>query len=103
MGNGKKLSEMLAGADFACVLGLTQTRGGQKAVVERGVPRSYGYNHGVHVVYDEQGRPWIKEGDDFSSQQFGLEWYRCGAHVPFTNSGNPRERVQAIAAMKGVR
>jgi hypothetical protein len=60
-----------------------------KERVKKGEPYHSGYNNGVTVVYDEEGRPWVKSGfvntkttfSDVSKLRFD------GAYVPHSNDG----------------
>jgi hypothetical protein len=61
------------------------------SLIGKGDPKKYDYNNGVHVVYDEEGYPWICNYDRISGSSldqlkkfFGLE---SGAWVPHSNDG----------------
>ena len=87
MGNLKSLSQTLIDLGFFCALGTVEAEGDK---VICGVPGTRDYNNGVHVVYDEQGRPWILQGRGMTDAKkaelssYNLGW---GAYVPHSNDG----------------
>lgn len=90
-----KLSEELLVLGFFSALGTTQHRLGGKAenYVGRGTPLTWDTNNGILVIYDEEGRPWIRRRD------YGAELGKVvndlvvdrrvtrGAYVPHSNDG----------------
>ena len=60
-----KLSHKLLDLGFFSALGTSEHPGMRKegVPVKRGRPNTYDSNNGVMVVYDEDGRPWIKSND----------------------------------------
>lgn len=88
---GSKLSCALLGLGFFSVLGTTEHAGGsgQEVIVKRGTPFTWDYNNGVTVVYDEEGRPWIRRGSVGSEEIATLPpcTINPGAYVPHSNDG----------------
>lgn len=84
MGTDKKLSHELLDMNFFSALGTSEHKGFEQKEthVERGVPYTYDKNNGITVIYDEEGRPWIK-----LTQDVGEELYILGIRYPFENKG----------------
>ena len=91
---GSKISHKLNDLGFFSALGTTE-HGGMQAkghLVKRGTPKTYDYNNGTHVVYDEKGRPWIISRSSLSGIQetafqelIVADDLQHGAHVPHSN------------------
>ena len=86
----KRLSCRLIELGFFCALGTEErTPIRRYRRVHKGNPLKYDARDGVTVVYDEEGRPWIKESTGYDKDEFArltgdydLHW---GAYVPHAN------------------
>ena len=83
---GDKISNELLEQGFFSALGTMENayyalRGN---IVKRGKPCTWDYNNGVMVVYDEEGRPWIKHG---GSRPYWEDRLTRGDYVPHSNDG----------------
>jgi hypothetical protein len=97
MGNeDSKLSHRLMDNGFFSALGTTEIVGGSPKIVKRGQSHSLDHNNGVQVIYDEEGRPWIKRSEDINQSQLdaifrGMSIWKygmtIGAMVPHSNDG----------------
>lgn len=69
---------------FCNVLGMTEHAGGnaKELTISKGTPRTWDYNNGVTVVYDNNGDPWLHRGSVRISDNFTR-----GAYVPMSNDG----------------
>ncbi len=91
-----KISHVLLDLGFFSALGTTEHAGPrpQVLVVKRQTPFTYDYNNGVMVVYDEEGRPWIRSGEvsiyemvtELRNERRDNPLTR-GAYVPHSNDG----------------
>jgi len=85
---GTKLSHELLDAGFFSALGTTENAGGNKTLVKKGEPLTYDDNNGVFVIYDENGRPWIKRATDAIDDLHRFRGkLRRGGYVPHSNDG----------------
>lgn len=89
-----KLSHNLLDLGFFSALGTSEHPGHcqEEQHVKRGTPFTYDHNNGVAVVYDEDGRPWIKPVRDFTDEVRTAVWtlldefkIKQGAYVPHSN------------------
>lgn len=92
MGNNCKLSHVLIDLGFFSALGTSEHPGMTRAEihVKRDTPNRWDENNGVLVVYDEEGRPWIKRSEDVTQTvdiQFRQYALKRGAYVPHSNDG----------------
>lgn len=88
MGNEfNKLSQVLLDCKFMPVYGTTERSGSQQRPVLLGRPFTWDTNNGISVVYDEEGRPWIKRGGINSSVFYAYGQLNTGAYVPHSNDG----------------
>lgn len=82
------LSQQLYESGFFSALGTLQNNG---SVVKRGRPLTYDYNNGVHVIYDQQGWPWIVHRSQTSGEliaELVIDYALMqGAFVPHSNDG----------------
>ena len=90
-----KLSHALLDAGFFSALGtcenLVDLLGGPDPhIVGRGTPFTWDANNGVTVIYDEEGRPWIKQSRQISEEDKRLL------------SGQPMTRAMTGGAMTRV-
>jgi len=91
---GSKISHNLKNLGFFSALGTTEHSGmSEKGYpVKHGTPNTHDYNNGTHVVYDEEGRPWIIGRSSLSDiQETALREFivandlQHGAYVPHSN------------------
>ncbi len=80
-------SESLRAAGFIKVLDLPESIGGLNYNIDRGAPLTWNTNNGVTVVYDEEGKPWVKPGTFEITGGFKKE-----GHVPMSNDGGAAMR-----------
>ena len=82
-----RLSCILLEYGYFSALGTTERDGD---LVGRGTPLTFDSNNGVFVVYDEEGRPWIKRVNEVTGEM-REELQECGAkrgcYVPHSNDG----------------
>jgi hypothetical protein len=89
----RKLSYNLMDMGFFSALGTSEHLGigSKESYVGRGNPFTWDSNNGVTVVYDEEGRPWIKATRDVPEDLFILgprfPQMTRGAFVPHSNDG----------------
>jgi len=86
------LSDVLRDLGFHCVLNTTERVCTDHNTVERGTPFTADRNNGVSVVYDQEGRPWIRRGHldgvDLGRVQVASGYaLKLGAYVPHSNDG----------------
>ena len=94
---GKKLSHSLLDLGFFCALGTSEHPPGyrkEEKHVKRGTPCTCDQNNGVFVIYDDEGRPWIKLVRDVTDEVRETVWalhdefcIKQGAYVPHSNDG----------------
>lgn len=87
MGKFSKLSQVLLDRKFLPVYGTTEKVASQQKLVLLGTPFTWDTNNGISVVYDEEGRPWIKRGILDLSQFSDCQTITMGAYVPHSNDG----------------
>ncbi len=93
---GSKISYKLNDLGFFSALGTSEHSGMTRQAVHvmHGTPHTYDMNNGVTVVYDEEGRPWIRrwgDNDGVTARLFEgvIHTYSLerGAYVPHSNDG----------------
>ncbi len=76
---------------YFSALGTTE-RDGSLSTVKRGVPLTCDLKGGVFVVYDEEGRPWIKSVREVTKdivEELKVRGIKKGAYVPHSrDDGN---------------
>lgn len=87
MGEFSKLSQVLLDRKFLSVYGTTEKVTSQQKLILLGTPFTWDTNNGISVVYDEEGRPWIKRGILELSQFYDCQTITMGAYVPHSNDG----------------
>ena len=96
---GSTLSHDLLDAGFLSVYGTTEKVGRVGGRVHRGESFTWDQNNGISVVYDEEGRPWIKRGSiDLTGRlnNYGGGRLIRGAYVPHSNDGGEFVRQMLI-------
>ncbi|MFH1170829.1 MAG: hypothetical protein V1704_04695 [Candidatus Vogelbacteria bacterium] len=84
---GSTLSQVLLEHQFMPVYGTTEKVDGKLMLVSTGMPFTWDANNGISVVYDENGRPWIKRGNLPSPWSSDCPTIIPGAYVPHSNDG----------------
>ncbi len=88
------ISHNLKDLGFFSAIGTTEHSGmeakGQEHPVKSGTPKTFDYNNGTYVVYDEQGRPWIVSSlSDIQranlQELIATHELQHGAYVPHSN------------------
>ena len=73
------------------------SNGTDPTIVGKGTPKTWDYNNGTIVVYDEDGFPWIRSVMFVSiefMQRFAAEnQIQKGAFVPHSNDGRTFKRI----------
>ncbi|MFA6495395.1 MAG: hypothetical protein WC246_02755 [Candidatus Paceibacterota bacterium] len=92
MGKDQRLSHFLLDEGFYSVLGTTESYNGECVIVSRRAHFTYDLNNAVLVVYDEEGRPWIRAERHGGTNIIAVlvREYPClkrGAYVPHSNDG----------------
>ncbi|MBI2050854.1 MAG: hypothetical protein HYT31_03530 [Parcubacteria group bacterium] len=91
-----KLSHRLLDLGLFCALGTSEHPGHseEEQHVKHGTPNTFDCNNGVVVIYDEEGRPWIKSVRDVTDEVRRALWtlnytfnVQHGAYVPHSNDG----------------